>query len=141
MHLTSLRHTSSVLTPMRPCPRCSYSCIFALQASLHDDPAVTWPGLQGHCKGYELPTQEAVNLSATQIFNIQCPELDLGTFYLAAFSWSALIITGLGGTDWYLSLRSHTLTALATALVHSSHCTVCTVCGTTGTRARTTPRP
>ena len=126
---------------MPPCPRCSYSCIFALQASLHDDPAVTWLGLQGHCKGYELPTQETVNLSATQIFNIQCPELDLGTFYLAAFSWSALIITGLGGTDWYLSLRSHTLTALAIALVHSSHCTVCTVCGTTGTRARTTPRP
>ena len=103
-----------------------YACIFALQAMLHDDPAVTWLGLQGHC--HEVPIAQRlldepllaahgrVNMSADAIFNVQCANLDLPTFYLASFSWSAMIVTGLGGTDWYPS-QDNPETAIVTGLV------------------------
>jgi len=87
-----------------------YACIIALQALLHDDPAVTWLGLQGHCKNVPVAqTLEAAQLAkmgAMDIFAHQCEGLGAGAFYVAAFSWSAIVITGLGGTDLYPSADS-----------------------------------
>ena len=96
-----------------------YSCIFALQAVLHDDPAGTWLGLQGHCSDVPIasrlePGQEMPRVS--EIFDLQCENLSLPSFYLAAFSWSAMIITGLGGTDFYPS-QDNTETIIVTILV------------------------
>jgi len=87
-----------------------YACLIALQAVLHDDPAGTWLGLQGHCESTpiadrlkELDLPHLSNISTSQVFGIQCSELSPGRFYLAAFSWSCMVITGLGGTDAYPS--------------------------------------
>ena len=46
-----------------------------------------------------------------------CANLDVGTWYWAAFSWSVLVITGTGGTDGYPSSESIGETVLVTALV------------------------
>ena len=73
-----------------------YACILALQATLHDDPAVTWLGHQRHCHHTPLTHAELNNLTATERFSVQCPEFDIGTFYLVSFSWSAMILTGFG---------------------------------------------
>lgn len=94
-----------------------YACVFALQAVLHDDPYSTWLGLQGHCSSVPLVLEGAnANLTISEVFEKQCEGFDLPTFYLAAFSWSAMIITGLGGTDWYPS-QDNAETAIVTALV------------------------
>ena len=91
-----------------------YACIFALQAVLHDDPAVTWLGLQGHCS--DVPISPGSNIAPHQVFAHQCASLDLPSFYLAAVSWSAMIITGLGGTDWYPS-QDNAETMIVTVMV------------------------
>ena len=46
-----------------------------------------------------------------------CPSLSLGGWYLAAFSWSIMIITGTGGTDFYPSGASDAETLVVTLLV------------------------
>lgn len=90
-----------------------YACVLALQAVLHDDPAVTWLGVQGHCSSVPITIPPGASLS---VFEKQCPELDLSSFYLAAFATSALIITGLGGTDGYPS-QNNVETMIITVLV------------------------
>ena len=96
-----------------------YACIFALQAVLHDDPAGTWLGLQGHCNNMPIVLQlppGAPLPTPLQAFSIQCEHLTVPSFYLAALSWSAMIITGLGGTDYYPS-QDNVETIIVTALV------------------------
>jgi len=94
-----------------------YSCIFALQAMLHDDPATTWLGLQGHCSDKPIAgSPDYANRSAVEVFEIQCADLELTSFYLAALSWSFMVITGLGGTDQYPS-QDNAETSLVTVLV------------------------
>ena len=39
-----------------------------------------------------------------------CPGLTPGVWYIAAFTWSLMIITGYGGTDYYPSSKSVTET-------------------------------
>ena len=76
-----------------------YACILALQATLHDDLAATWLGHQRHC--HNLPMSGVgLNLTATERFSMQCPEFEIGTFYLVAFSWSAMILTGFGEVSY-----------------------------------------
>ena len=60
------------------------ACVLALQAVLHDDPAVTWLGLQGHCASTTLPlVGPDAALTPAEVFSKQCGGLDRGTFYLA----------------------------------------------------------
>ena len=49
-----------------------YACILALQATLHDDCAVTWLGHQQHC--HTLPPEHAQeDLTSAERFALQCP--------------------------------------------------------------------
>ena len=41
----------------------------------------------------------------------------MGTWYLASFSWSMMVVTGTGGTDFYPSYRSHLETTVVMMLV------------------------
>ena len=76
-------------------------------------------------KGFETPTAAPpVNdpLDAALIDSLlpnDCEHLGVGTWYLAAFSWSTMIITGTGGTDFYPSYRSHVETAIVCIFVIS----------------------
>lgn len=120
----------------RPCaPRLSrprahadwYACIFALQAVLADDPARTWLGAYSYC--HPLTSAQATEVDAYNrarglqsapfrlLREYQCPGLSTGVFYFAAFSWSCLVITGTGGTDFYPAEFSLTETAVVTSLV------------------------
>ena len=92
------------------------ACILALQATLHDDPMTTWLGHQQHCHHPSMVHVELTNLTATERFRVQCPEFEVGTFYLVAFSWSAMILTGFGEVGFYPS-SDNTETVIVTALV------------------------
>ena len=60
------------------------ACVFALQAVLHDDPSVTWLGLQGHCASTPMPlVGPEGTLTTAEVFSKQCEGFDRGTFYLA----------------------------------------------------------
>ena len=88
---------------------------------LHDDPAVTWLGLQGHCNDVPVVLGEAVSpsgqlLTVGEIFGAQCTSLSLTQFYISAFAWSAMVITGLGGTDLYPS-QDQAETVIVTVMV------------------------
>ena len=43
--------------------------------------------------------------------------LGLGSYYLAALSWSVMVITGTGGTDFYPSSLSNAETLIVVTLV------------------------
>lgn len=43
--------------------------------------------------------------------------MDVGTYYLASFSWSIMVITGTGGTDFYPSSLSNAETLIVVTLV------------------------
>ena len=88
-----------------------YACVIALQASLHSDPQSTWLGedYYNFCKPL------GNNSVAGPLLG--CEGLDLGAYYLGAFSWSIMVITGTGGTDFYPSAQSTSETALVTLMV------------------------
>ena len=46
-----------------------------------------------------------------------CSSLGIGEWYVAALSWSVLVITGCGGTDYYPSRASMPETIVVTFLV------------------------
>ena len=98
-----------------------YACIMALQASLHPSPQLTWMGTMKYdfCDEYEVGSggSNAIAAESSAIAVIGCANLDVGTWYWAAFSWSVLVITGTGGTDGYPSSESIGETVLVTALV------------------------
>ena len=90
-----------------------YACIIALQASLHASIHDTLAGeeLYGLCR-----RNDQMSSSAPEQYLEGCSGLDLGTWYLAAYSWSVLIITGTGGTDFYPSNQSAGETGVVTIL-------------------------
>ena len=97
-----------------------YACIFALQASLHSTAQDTWlgKGSYEYCEQPDLKDQEAY-AAAEATLPPYCGEsgLDYGTWYVASFSWSTMVITGTGGTDFYPSSKSVAETILVTLLV------------------------
>jgi hypothetical protein len=74
------------------------ACLISLQAALHESPQQTWlgPGRYEYCRAGVRAEPSATNLK-------DCPSLDLGTYYLAAITWALLVVTGMGGTDFYPS--------------------------------------
>lgn len=90
------------------------ACIIGLSAALHSSIDETWIGerLYNLC-GDE---SDAVKLSQSGALS-ECPGLTVGQLYLASVSWSVLIITGCGGTDFYPSRASHSETVVVTVLV------------------------
>ena len=55
-------------------------------------------------------------LTVGEIFGAQCTSLSLTQFYISAFAWSAMVITGLGGTDLYPS-QDQAETVIVTVMV------------------------
>jgi len=107
-----------------------YACIIALQASLHASIDQTWMGdqLYGLCGESDLhqnqrrierfganQTSLAVSMSVAPLPS--CSSLGIGEWYVAALSWSVLVITGCGGTDYYPSRASMSETIVVTFLV------------------------
>ena len=112
-----------------------YACIIALQASLHQSPEQTW--MSSHYYDYctsigdvdigsqppasplapdarDFPGTNASSRSGRE--EEWCPGLHPGEWYIAAFTWSLMIITGTGGTDFYPSSRSTTETVIVLIL-------------------------
>ena len=90
-----------------------YACIIALQASLHASPEETWMSSHyyDYCGHGSLPSQDAPQAPPPpplQPYTTEewCPGIDPGSWYVAAFTWALMIITGTGGTDFYPSSRS-----------------------------------
>lgn len=80
-----------------------YACTIALEASLHTAAEHTWlgPDFYGICSGsWEL---ELSNSTGERQVLPGCEGVGSGRLYLAAFSWSIMVITGTGGTDYYPS--------------------------------------
>ena len=89
-----------------------YACIFALQAALNASPATaTWLGLYGFCDETLSPSP------GTKPLIEGCVGLTSGTWYLASLSWSVMILTGTGGTDFYPSYHSETETLIVMLLI------------------------
>ena len=91
-----------------------YACVIALQASLHADINETWMGeeLYAICAK---PASSATHLGSSGLPG--CEHLSIDEWYLSSFSWSVMIITGTGGTDFYPSKMSPWETLVVTSLV------------------------
>lgn len=87
------------------------ACAIALQVVLHDSPEQTWIGSERY-RLCELNTTTPVQRSGT-VYE-QCGNMGLGSYYLGAFSWSIMVITGTGGTDFYPSSDSDAETLIVT---------------------------
>lgn len=107
-----------------------FACVFALQASLHSSPEETWLSREyyDYCRGDSVPSinasynpgsatgnppRQAGGRSSAQSTPLSpvddpewCPGLTPGVWYIAGFTWSLMIITGYGGTDYYPSSKS-----------------------------------
>ena len=96
-----------------------YACIIALQASLHSAPDRTWlgPGAYGYCVPAVLKQGTDQALDALDHSVPVCGDVHIGKLYLASFSWSTMVITGTGGTDFYPSNNSDPETIVVTMLV------------------------
>jgi len=66
-----------------------FACIFAMSASMQEDPRHTYWYRSNFCQN--------INLDA-HTFIEQC-NLEISQFYVACFTWAVLIVTGTGGTD------------------------------------------
>jgi hypothetical protein len=79
----------SALSPL--CARCRFACIIALEAGLHSSVHDTWLGSEL----YNL-CGENMNNQGSQPDGIveACSRLDIGSWYVAAYSWSIMVITG-----------------------------------------------
>ena len=111
---------STLPCPIRPRPFLFRSsrvplaaCIIALSASLHTTVDETWVG----AKLYDLCDDKELKPVLLNPPLTSCPTLGTGSWYLAALSWSVLILTGSGGTDFYPSSASDAETLVATVLV------------------------
>jgi len=77
-----------------------FACIISLSASMHVEATDTlWgPHAYAFCAAGEVITTEM-----EQAGYIFCPGLTVGNAYIASLTWSLMIITGTGGTDFYPS--------------------------------------
>ena len=92
------------------------ACIMGLNSSLHETPQDTWMGESqfGICK--ERPVN--FNFTGRSITSVEgCDGLTPGGWYVAAFAWSVMVITGAGGTDFYPSAYSEAETLVVAILV------------------------
>ena len=101
-----------------------FACIIALQAQLHENIEHTWLGAEayGLCVPWTLTQgQQSSNPVVRRVLQEQplgaCPNLSVSSLYLAAFSWSVMVITGTGGTDFYPSAASDGETLVVLVLV------------------------
>lgn len=97
-----------------------FACVFALQASMHHDPQVTWMGehVYGYCaNGYfperfsHPPSPPPDSPSVTGVleqksFYELCYGLSPAKWYIGSFTWALMIITGTGGTDFWPNPKS-----------------------------------
>ena len=95
-----------------------YACIVALEASLHADIDTTWLGsdLYNFCTGSK-PSDDGKTTALVDPSLPGCDELGTGDMFVAAYSWSLMLITGTGGTDFYPSSNSRSETIVVTILV------------------------
>jgi hypothetical protein len=98
-------------------PLAGYACVFALQASLHTDIEDTWVAGYSLCDTQSTPpgAPPPPRLGTGPLPG--CRDLDTWALYVMAAAWSALAITGTGGSDIYPSSRSKTETAIACGLI------------------------
>jgi len=91
----------------------------ALEASLHDSPESTWLGSEryGYCKDPVVPSASMTPTTSAGLSIHGCGGADPGSLYLGAFSWSLMVITGTGGTDYYPSSISQGETIIVMTLV------------------------
>ena len=97
-----------------------YACIFALQAAMTDNPESTWLGsaMYEYCDQSLLAeAQSTPGASPVDSVLKGCAGLTIGSWYLASFSWSIMIITGTGGTSFWPSPNSDIETVFVTLLV------------------------
>jgi len=96
-----------------------YACVMALEASLHDSPEPTWLGSEryGYCKDPVVPSASMTPTTSAGLSIAGCGGADPGSLYLGAFSWSLMVITGTGGTDYYPSSISQGETIIVMTLV------------------------
>lgn len=114
-----------------------FACVFALQASLHHSAQETWMSRRyyDYCSGDLDISRLATFQSASELAEPPpsppasppmaplaatadewCPGLTPGAWYIAAFTWSLMIITGTGGTDFYPSSESTAETVIVLLL-------------------------
>ena len=96
-----------------------YACVMALEASLHDSPEPTWLGSEryGYCKDPVMPSASVTPSTSAGLSIAGCGDVNPGSLYLGAFSWSLMVITGTGGTDFYPSSISQGETIIVMTLV------------------------
>jgi len=101
-----------------------FACLMGLQASLHSTPQDTWIGeeLYGLCAddGNGNGTSSSMDIASSMVSSVThtgCGSLTVGDWYNGAFSWSAMVITGTGGTDHYPSRMSGGENAVVALLV------------------------
>ena len=95
-----------------------FACIIGLQASLHNSVHDTIAGknLYDLCGDEDAEPVRKVALGAEFVL-AGCTRLSTAGWYLSAFSWSIMILTGTGGTDFYPSSSSFAETLVVTLLV------------------------
>ena len=87
-----------------------------MSTALHEDPQKTWIGESRYA--YCLPSDEHADDSGQMPGGLRaCPELSLGSFYIACFTWSLMVITGTGGTDFYPNVQSDVETVIVCTMV------------------------
>lgn len=96
-----------------------YACFFSLQAAMAGNIEDTWLGssMFAYCESEESTPSPYIPPSKELSALEGCPGLNVGSWYLAAFSWSIMVITGTGGTGLWPSRRNDTETAIVTFLV------------------------
>lgn len=97
-----------------------FACIFALQASLHSSVDETWlsGGFYDYCPDSEM-WHSVSNLTGDSSGEVAvfCDGLSTFEVYIAAFTWSLMVITGTGGTDFYPSHKSFAETIVVICLL------------------------
>ena len=104
-----------------------YACFFSLQAGMAPSIDMTWLGesMLGYCDN--AVAAKALNMTSPASTYLKplseldalegCPGLGVGSWYLAACSWSIMVITGTGGTGYWPSSRNDIETGIVTLLV------------------------
>ena len=96
-----------------------YACIIALQATLHSNVDDTWLGADKYnlCGSQSGSVGSSVTTSTSVVLEGCDASFGVGAFYMASLSWSMMVITGTGGTDFYPSSTSNAETIMVTLLV------------------------
>lgn len=91
-----------------------------MSTALHEDPQDTWIGMNrfAYCTPADAPDNVPDDAAHPLPGGLRlCPDLSLGSFYIACFSWSLMVLTGTGGTDIYPNVQSDAETVVVGAMV------------------------